>query len=217
MKTIIRIPLLACLGLLLVLSSCNKEGNNLDDFSNESMFLIDSETRSGKRGCYELVFPVTIGFPDGTSQELDTYIAIKAAVKAWRMENEPGSGRPHISFPYEILNADGEVITIENKEQRRALRKACRATMGQGPDGHHGKHCFKLKSPISILFPDGTTVEVEKRRALKRVIRKWKMENPQSDERPQIVFPIVVILEDGSSKTIEDKEALKALKEECRG
>ncbi len=66
--------------------------------------------------------------------------------------------------------------------------------------------------PLTIQFPDGTTAEAADRAELKSLAREWKEANPDSEERPAIVFPIDVTLEDGSTVTVNSKEELKALR-----
>ncbi len=212
MNTIIKISFFVCISFLFVLTSCNKDQENLENITDESMFLMDLEARHGKRGCHKIVFPVTINFPDESSQEIENHIQLRRVIKEWKSNNQPGNGRPHIVFPYEILNGEGESITVENREQQQELKKECR-----GSHGHPYKSCFRIEFPISIEFPNGETVEVEGRRALKKLKRTWRKNNPESMERPHFVFPIDVTLKDGTTKTIDSKEELIALRKRCRG
>lgn len=216
MKFKLKITLLACFSFLFILTSCTNENQNADEFADESLFLVETETRSGKLGCYELIYPVTVDFPDGTSQEVSDSDALKAAFKSWKENNEDVNGRPFLAFPYEIITEDGEVITVETVEQKRRLKIACKVSMGQGPHGHLGKPCFRIVYPITIVFPDGSTAEVESRRDLKMTIRTWKKDNPDAEERPMIDYPIEVIFEDETTQTVEDRAALKQLKKDCR-
>ena len=101
-----------------------------------------------------------------------------------------------------------------------SIRVACAgATFGNhDPRGHgqHGLSCFDIVFPITIKFPDGTTAEATARLALRQLIRNWKTNNPDATERPQIVFPLTVkIDEDGSLVTVNNREELRRLKEGC--
>ena len=217
MKSQLKIFTLACFSFLLFLTSCTDESVNVSDFADESMFLIETETRSGKLGCYELVYPVTVAFPDGTSQEVNDGAELKDAIKSWRMENPDVNGRPHLEFPYEIVTENGELITVETIAQKRLLKLKCKAQMGNGPHGHLGKPCFRVVYPITIIFPDETTEEVNSRRDLKFTLRLWKKDNPDVEERPVIDFPITVMFEDETTQVVESKEELIQLKKDCRG
>ncbi|MDF1697072.1 MAG: hypothetical protein P1U56_14615 [Saprospiraceae bacterium] len=216
MKLTMKISVLAGLSFLLVFTSCTNEEINVSDFANESLFLVESETRSGKLGCYELIYPVRIDFPDGSTQEVDNAEMLKDAVKGWKENNLDVSGRPHLQFPYDIITEDGTIVTVETREQRRQLMIACKVSMGQGPHAHLGKPCFKIVYPISITFPNENELEVDSRHELRFVVRQWRKNNPYVEDRPSLVFPIEVIFADESIQVINSKEELKQLKIDCR-
>ena len=88
--------------------------------------------------------------------------------------------------------------------------------MGNGPHGHLGKPCFKIVYPITINFPDESSLEVESRKDLKYALRNWRKDNPDADERPTIGFPIVVIFEDETTQTLNSVAELRQLKKDCR-
>ncbi len=217
MNSKLKISLLACFSFLLIMTSCTNEGLNLDDFADDTMFLVESETRSGKLGCYELVYPVTIAFPDGTSMEVNSGEELRSAVKSWKEDNQDVNGRPHLAFPYDIVTEDGSLITVEDRTQKKQLIKACRAEMGNGPHGHLGKPCFRIVYPITIVFPDESTTEVDTRKDLKMALRAWRKDNPDAEERPNIEFPITVMFEDETTQVVNSREELKQLKKDCRG
>lgn len=216
MKSQLKISMLACFSFLIFLTSCSNDEVNVSDFSDETMFLIESETRSGKLGCYELVYPVTIAFPDGSSLEVNDGDELKSAIKSWKENNQDVNGRPHLAFPYDILTEDGTLITVETREQKRKLMIRCKVIMGNGPHGHLGKPCFKIVYPITITFPDESSLEVESRKDLKIALREWRKENPNAEERPSIGYPIDVIFEDETTQTVNSVEELRQLKKDCR-
>jgi hypothetical protein len=121
----------------------------------------------------------------------------------------------------QVIDEEGEVITVSTQEELMELRQACRRSFydHMGPRGHrgHGHFCFRLSFPLTVEFPDGSTTEVEGPRDLHATLHEWKRNNPEATERPEIVFPITVILEDGTETTVESREDLAALKESCRG
>lgn len=123
-----------------------------------------------------------------------------------------GGPRPHLGFvfPISVLSQDGEIITVNNVDELRALREEC----GGGTFGHHGHQghgqhgltCFEIVFPITIEFPDGTTAEAADRQALHQLIRTWKQNNPGVQGRPKMVFPITVKMdEDGSVVTVNSR------------
>ena len=204
---------------------CQEEESaaDVENYVLQSTYEIDERSGTGMAGCYELVFPVTLQFPDSTTQEVASYEEMKQAIRDWFEANnvQPRPHhRPFLAFPYDVITADGELITVSNIEELRDLRRACIAA-GFGPNhnGHLGKdrHCFKPVFPFTLEFPDGTLVTVTTPQELKQAIRTWKEANPGSQERPQFVFPITVQLRDGTQVVINTAEELAALKQECRG
>ncbi len=195
---------------LLVLSSCNKDVSDADAllYAEDTLEDVAIETRSGSGGCFELVFPISLEYPDGTTAEYDSRELMKESIKAWRLENTEKGKRPHLVFPIEIISSEGEIISIEDRRAlRRAVRKCRRA---------HGKRaCFHLQFPVTINFPDGTSAEASTRKELKRTARQWKKANPDTEGRPVLDFPLTIQFKDGTTQEVESREALKAIKDDC--
>ena len=191
-----------------------------EEFVDQALFVLQEQGNIGRNGCYELIFPITVEFPDGTTVTANDYEELGTAIKTWKEANPDATERPSFVFPIEVLSEDGEVISVASHEELRALKEACPGNYfgHHGPRGHRGKcnPCFEIVFPIDILFPDGTTAEAADRMTLKTLIREWKEANPDEEERPEIVFPIEVEMEeDGTIVTVNDLDELKALKESC--
>jgi invasion protein IalB len=171
--------------------------------------LPDGPPRPGhRRLCFRPVFPVTLAFPDGTTEEVENRFQLKMAIRAWKEANPNSDERPAIQFPYDVTLQDGTVLTVNNQEDVQAILEDCQ------PDGNYGP-CFRPVYPLTMVFPDGTTEEVDDRAALRMAIRAWKEANPNSDERPAIQFPYDVTLQDGTVVTVESADDVEALLEEC--
>lgn len=211
-------------GMTAFLVSCNQDESTpeeVDAYVEEVVYRIQESGNLGKFGCYELVFPVTVTFPDGSvSEELNSYEEMKEVLKAWRAENGKARVRPVITLPFDVLNEEGDLISVETIEQLRRLRMDCRRTFfeNNGPTGHNvrGKFCFRPQFPLTLIFPDGTTETYSDRRSMHQALREWKRNNPGFDVRPVLAFPMNVIMEDGTIVTVNSKEELKALKESCK-
>ena len=207
------------------IAGCQKEDSaaDVENFVLQSTFEIEERSGSGVAGCYELVFPVTLEFADGTTREVGSYDELKQAIREWfqSIDARPRPAlRPHLLFPYDVLNEDGEIITISTVQELIELRRACIASVfGPNHHGHLGKdrHCFRPVFPYTVEFPDGSHVTVGTPLELRQAIREWKTANPDSHARPELVFPITVELRDGTQVVINTPEELRALKEECRG
>ena len=217
MKNLLKLNHLFIASLFFVLFSCGDatEIETPEEFADATALEIETRSSSGAKGCFELVFPVTITFEDGTSAEVESMEDLKATVKAWKEANPDATTRPSLEFPLEIMTQDGEIVSVESVEELRALRKECRENfMNNG--GGHGP-CYKVVYPVSVEFPDGEVQSFDDRKSLKMALRAWKQSNPDSTERPVLVFPITVVDKDGNEIVVDSKEELKALKEDCRG
>ena len=218
MKNLLNLNHLLIASLFFALFSCSDETTNLvspEEFAEASAEQIETRSSSGAKGCFELVFPITINFEDGSSAEVESIDDLKETVKGWKEENPDATMRPTLEFPVEVMTQDGEIVSVDSREDLLALRKECRENFianggAQGP-------CFKVVYPVSVAFPDGEELSFDDRRSLKKAIREWRKENQGSEERPVLVFPITVVDKDGNEITVNSKEELKALKEDCRG
>lgn len=194
------------------LASCEKESQiTTEAFVLESVKSIDSEAKTGIHGCAEFVFPITIEFVDGTQAEVESYDELKGTIRTFKEENPDLRAKPKLVFPIELITEDGDVISVTSREEMRQVLKHCRMN-----NGGQGKKCFKLVFPVSINYPDGKSEEYATKMELKQALRQWKQDNPNVDERPILDFPLDVIFRDGTTQTVESKEALMALKEECK-
>ena len=224
MKNWMKISVFFALMLGIVFVSCEKPDqerteDELLSYLDESLFNIQDRGNIGRNGCYELVFPVTVLFEDETSQEVNDYSELRDAIRTWKENNPDATERPSLAFPIEVISDEGELISVTNEEELLALREDCPRGFFNKP-GHHGhrhrcKPCFNIVFPISISFPDDSVEEVANRMELKQTIRAWKAENPDAEERQEVVFPIEVELEDGTVVTINSKEELEELKDSC--
>ncbi len=217
--------LLMALMTIAFFSSCEKDSDltasvvDIDNYVDSTMYDMQRDANCGRFGCYELVFPITLNFPDGTTADVDSYEDLRETLYAWKEANPEAGSRPELAFPIDLLTEDGEVVTVGSREELRELRLECRRDYwrNHGPRGHRNRpmFCFKPVFPLSLSFPDGTTVEAADRQEMKELLRIWKSENPDSEERPQLVFPIEVEYEDGTTATADSPEDIRALKAEC--
>jgi hypothetical protein len=84
----------------------------------------------------------------------------------------------------------------------------------QGKIGPHG--CYDFVFPITIDFPDESTVEVEDYKSLRETLRTWREANPDVEIRPTLGFPLDVTSQDGEVITVADREELHELRKACR-
>lgn len=207
------------LSLPFLFSSCEKaetlSSEETIEYTNQAIFEIQERSGCGRGGCYEFVFPITIEFPDGTTASAEDYEGLRTIIIDWKEANPDAEDRPSLSFPLEVISEDGDVITIDSRLELLRVRHACRRHFGRHPHHGRGERCFRLVYPVTITFPNGSTEEVGSRRILKLVVRAWRHTHPDAEERPHLTFPIQVEMRDGTIVDVENKEALRELKDSC--
>jgi hypothetical protein len=222
-KSMVKNSWMVALALMTMLVSCDKEesisSDSVENYVDEVVFNMQREGNCGKFGCYEFVFPITIVFADGSETEIADYPSLREALKSYREAN-PDSERPSLGFPLEVMTEEGEVLSVASAEELAALRRECRrdffATHGHKGHRFRGMSCFKLSFPVSVVFPDSSTAEAADRMELKQLLRNWHADNPDAEERPTLQYPLTVIMEDGTTTTVDSREALMELKDSCR-
>lgn len=226
MRISVILPVLAmAFSALFVFSSCEKDEDlttsvvAMENYVDSTLFDMQRETSCGPFGCYELVFPVTVNFPDGTAFEVASYDELKETVRTWREDNLDVRGRAMFAFPFEVLNEDGEMITVTNRQDLFELRRSCGRSIfdRRGPRGHAKRpmFCFKPVFPLSVEFPDGTIEEVSDVEALRELRAAWRADNPGPQNRLKLVFPMEVEFENGTTTTVESPQDVRELKESC--
>ena len=205
----------------IVLTSCSKEDVSLDKSENFIDKTIDGMNHGvvGKKGCLEFIFPITIEFSDETTATVNDYPELFTTIKAWFEDNDiqPNfQNKPALVFPVQVMNTDGEVFEVNNKEELIALKSECDGQYN-GPgncQNGHGHACFQLVFPITVTLGDDTAT-FEDKASLKAAIKAYKEAAGPNAERPQLVFPITIEYEDGTQVVINSQEELKAAKEDC--
>ncbi len=84
--------------------------------------------------------------------------------------------------------------------------------------GNLGKHgCYDLVFPVSVKLTDGTIIMAPNADSLRSAIRRWhSTQNPSNrPQRPDFVFPIQVIAEDGSIMNVASEADLQVLRATC--
>lgn len=211
----ILILITALIGFTFFMNSCTKESSEVvtENFVNTSLDQICSETRTSFRGCFEFVFPITIVFPDATTEEVGSYEEMKTALKAWKIDNPNIKGRPSIEYPFSVTTEDGSIVEITDKNKLKETVASCKET-GDGPGKggkDHFKPCFTPVFPFKVNTPNGE-VTVADKAALKALIKSLG----GKDKKISFVFPLQVILKNGTTQTVNNADELKALKGSCK-
>ncbi|MEL6864991.1 MAG: hypothetical protein AAFP19_11250 [Bacteroidota bacterium] len=167
----------------------------------------DKEDEDEEEGiCFELVYPISYTMPDGSTisgseEELDR------AIKAWYDANPATDQRPLLQYPIEVIIGD-ELITINNEEELEELKRRCEDKWDED------KECFELLYPISYTMPDGSVISGNTEEEVGSAIEAWYDNNPATDQRPMMQYPVEVIIGD-EIISIGSEEEMDELKRRC--
>ena len=73
--------------------------------------------------------------------------------------------------------------------------------------------CFDLVLPVTYIMPDRSTITVGNENDWD-VLKDWYEANPESEEKPELQFPVNVEFDD-ETITVNSEEELRELKQEC--
>lgn len=165
--------------------------------------------------CFEIVFPITVIYPDKSTKEVVSKEAFMTLIKSWKKANPASKERPTLAFPFEVTLEDGSTATIENEDGLKTLASSCRPE--GGPKGGICSGCFTPVFPVTISFPDGTSKIVASATEFKTQLDAWRAANSSSTGHPQIAFPYSVKLKlDSSIVVLKNTDDLKALMAACK-
>ncbi len=186
-----------------------------------------------KKPCFTFIFPVTYLTADGTSFTVASDDESSwAELKAWYEANPENQSRPEIVFPQDIKLDDQTTRTLENIEDLMEVKEACE----ENSDEHLGRQggindrgaerlmnqvehrdidaCFQLVFPLSYMMPDESILIISDRED-RSALRAWYVDHPDYSGRPVLQFPVDIILEDGTTTTLNDVEEMRAARAAC--
>ena len=114
-------------------------------------------------------------------------------------------------FVFALTSCEKETLEITTTENFIQQDEEGR----RGFSGQRGGRCFIPVFPITLNFPDGSTVEVADKEAAQAAKAAFREANPENEERPTIAMPFDVQLRDSSIVTITSEEDLATLRETC--
>ena len=196
-----------------LISSCSKDAvEDPNQYATESLNEISVETRTGPDGCFELIFPISFEMSTGDTLITESHEDAKEQIMDWKENNPDEKAKPKLIFPIEILTSEGDIITIDDRQELRAFVKACKKEIF----GNNGKPCFRLVYPVQVEFPNGDIQSFNHPKVMHKVLRFWKKQHPFSNDKPSLVFPLQIKMkDDGNIVTVNNKEELMAIKADC--
>jgi hypothetical protein len=171
---------------------------------------MEERKRHNKR-CFKFVFPLTFSLGE-TSYTANDYQEFRDAMKA-NYEETGEKQKPEFVFPIQIQFGRGdevETVTINSDDELKEAFQACR---GEEDD----KKCFTFGFPVSFTMPDGTVLTAEDEKDLEEKMGAFYESYTGEKKRPEVVFPVDLMFEDGSSLTVNSPEEMKqAWIDNCR-
>jgi len=171
-----------------------------DDWEDEDYF----------EDCFTLIFPISIQFPDGTIIIYDSEEAIWDGIEAWFDANPESEEDPTPIYPFDVLLADSTVFTVNSEMDEDAIWEECFGDIDIDFD-----LCFDINFPVTLIYPDGSTVAVNSYEEAENTVDDFYEANPDSEEDILVQFPITITLADGSVQTIDSEDALEEALETC--
>jgi len=104
---------------------------------------------------------------------------------------------------------DVNIQEIENYTEASldGIERSCKT-------GKHG--CFEFVWPIALEFADGTVTEFDDQEQLRAGIKAWKEQYPNATAKPDLVFPLDILDEEGTLFNIATQEELRTVVRSCR-
>ena len=186
-------------------SDRDKDRDEKDDEGRDKDKDRDKEGEGKERDkCFEFVMPFTFIMPDGSTITIEDERDMKN-VEEWYKNNPEVEDRPEIQFPVDIviINEEGEeeTVTINREEELKEVIAECEKAYREDDK------CFDIVMPFTFTMPDGSSITIEKEEDHEK-IEEWYKNNPDSKERPDLVFPVDIIVE---NKTKEGEEETKVI------
>lgn len=161
--------------------------------------------RRQARDCFDFVFPISITVPDGSTITLESG-EDWVNVREWYQANPEANERPQFAFPLDITFGDS-TLTINNGQELKRARGACEVDRADG-------RCFRLVFPVTFVMADDSEIVLESREDWV-LIREWYVANPDTEDRPDLLYPVQVTFEDGSVVTVNSDEEMLRARETC--
>ncbi|MBT8229244.1 MAG: hypothetical protein KJO50_03230, partial [Bacteroidia bacterium] len=105
-KNLLKLNALVALFIVGFMTSCSDDDSDVqvENYVIETTYELQKAHMIGRPGCFELVFPVTIEFPDATTAEVDSYENMKETIRAWKEANVDSEDRPQLVYPIDVIN-----------------------------------------------------------------------------------------------------------------
>ena len=165
------------------------------------------------RDCFKFEFPISFTMPDAsviTIEDADSW----SLIKDWHQANPEIEEKGDINFPV-VINFDDETsLTVNTEEEMQAVRQDCKVNFEKNK-GEKGKKCFEFIYPITYTMPDASEIVLVDRES-RSLIKEWYESNPDIEEKPTLLFPVDIQMQDESVITINSEEEFDEIRNACK-
>ena len=216
------------IALFSICSACSNGDSDLDDLEEQIENMDDERDLDGEddeqndehgdqddndehdRDCFDFVYPISYTMPDGSTISGDSEDVIDEQISNWYASNGESDIEPKIVFPIQIKIEDRLVDVDSEEALERFITEHC-----EREEGEDHWDCFEFVYPISFTMPDGSTISGENEEALDELIEDWYVNNGESDQRPQLVYPVQIIIGDQLFDVNSDAALESIITEHC--
>ena len=158
--------------------------------------------------CFTLVYPIQIQFPGGETISYANVEDLYTGIDAWYDANPESDDDPLPVYPFDVILPDGTTQTVSSEMEEESLWEACYGDIDFDI-------CFDINFPVTLVYPDSSTVDVNSEEELWTTIEAYYEANEDSEEDIDVQYPVNITLSDGAVQTINNEEELDAALEAC--
>ncbi len=160
---------------------------------------------ANSRKCFELILPVSFVMPDNSTITVETEDDW-ALIKDWHINNPEFEERASLVFPVDIVYDDGTTLTLITEEEMQEAKRDCM--------NGFGAKCFTFNLPVSFTMPDASVIIIETEEDW-ALLKAWYTENPGIEEKPALIFPVDITMEDETVLTVNTHEEMVEIRRAC--
>ena len=115
-----------------------------------------------------------------------------------------------MEYPLTVIFKGDLEKTIPSEKEMYSLKEYC-----DGKEFSKKDDCFEIVYPIEYEMPDGSVIQGKNEDEANANMKSWYKMHPDSKEKPNLVYPVDVLLKDESTKTINNEDEMIKLKKDC--
>ncbi|MEM7573117.1 MAG: hypothetical protein AAF433_09465 [Bacteroidota bacterium] len=176
----------------------------------ESVNSRSSNSDTAEVFCFSINYPVTVLFPDGSSQAVNSDEELETVADIWYDNHPDAEEDPTLIFPITITLEDGSTQTIDDEDTLFDLfDECCDDDEWDDDDWGENEDCFTIDFPFEVSTSAGTSLINDQDDF------DDFLDGLGEEEDFDFIYPLQVTFEDGSSETLNDEDELEDLLDDC--